>query len=84
LVVDNNGKHSIVNTGHNSGDRNGTVLGELSVFYNELGGYGMYLNGEDCIIDLDDNQVDSSNAAVRVVVMDLITGENVFEFGVIY
>jgi hypothetical protein len=82
LVVDNNGNHSIVNTGHNSGDRNGTVLGELSVFYNEFGGYGVYLDGEDCIIETDPTE--SSYADVRVAIMDLAKEKIAFRFSMIF
>ena len=54
IIVDDIGQaHTILNNSHVSNSINDTVLGTLSVFYNEEGGYGVYLNNEECIIILD-------------------------------
>jgi hypothetical protein len=82
LIINQNGNSSIVNGGHNSGDKNDTAIGELSVFYNETGGYGVYINSNECIIENDTSE--SSYADVRISVMDLITGKSVFAFEIKY
>lgn len=54
IIIDDIGQaHTILNDSHISNSINDTVLGTLSVFYNEEGGYGVYLNNEECIIILD-------------------------------
>lgn len=50
-VLNTGGGHlTILNDSHESGTRCDTVLGAFSIFYNDEGGYGVYLNGNECIL----------------------------------
>jgi hypothetical protein len=81
LVVNRKGNTTVVDNGHNPGDRSDTSLGEISVFYNEEGGYGVYLNGNDCIVAEPDS---AENTDIRIAVMDRETSELVWSLNVSY
>jgi hypothetical protein len=82
IVINQEGETSVVDNGHNSGDRNDTALGEISVFYNEMGGYGVYLDGNECI--LVNEQEASEIPDIRISVMNNITNEVVWSGGIVY
>lgn len=68
LIIQEGGKAvTVLDNSHNSGDRQDTVLGSLSVFYNEEGGYGVYLNNEECIVA---GMEDNADTDVRIAVMN--------------
>lgn len=68
VVIQNGGEAvNILNNSHSSGSRGNTVLGELSIFYAEDGAYGIYLDGEECIIV---NPEENENIDIRIVVLD--------------
>jgi hypothetical protein len=81
LVVNRKGNTTVVDNGHNPGDRSDTSLGEISVFYNEEGGYGVYLNGNDCMVAEPDS---AENTDIRIAVMDRETSELVWSLNVSY
>ncbi len=67
IVVKEGMGATVLDNNHESGDRGETVLGTLGVFYNEEGGYGVYLNGEECILaSIEENH----NVDARVVVYE--------------
>jgi hypothetical protein len=73
IVINQDGDASVVDNGHGSGDRNATVLGEISVFYNDNGGYGVYIDGSECILV---NEPDNSdNIDIRISVVNTDTEE---------
>lgn len=50
-VSNTGGGHStILNDSHVSGARFDTVVGAFSIFYNDEGGYGVYMDGNECIL----------------------------------
>lgn len=67
IVVRNDEKAvTVLDDSHNSGTRCDTVLGELSLFYNDEGVYGIYMNNEECILaSFEENE----QADVRVAVL---------------
>ncbi len=50
LFIHNGTESTVLNDFRFSGDVSDTVLGEASVFCNESGKYGIYLNEEECIV----------------------------------
>ncbi|MBO5146868.1 MAG: CotH kinase family protein [Lachnospiraceae bacterium] len=67
IVVQNTaGAVTILDNSHESGTRAETVLGTLSVFYNDEGGYGVYLNNEECMAAW---PADNQNVDIRVAVV---------------
>lgn len=51
IAVENtDGAVTILNDSHGSGTRRDTVLGAFSIFYNDAGGYGVYMDGNECIL----------------------------------
>jgi hypothetical protein len=67
LVISSEEDTSVVDNGHGSGDRNATILGEISVFYNDNGGYGVYLDGNECIIVNEPDNSDNIDIRISVV-----------------
>lgn len=57
---------TILENSHGSGDRRDTVFGELRVFYNDAGGYGVYLNGNECMLV---QSGDNDDVDIRVAVI---------------
>lgn len=57
---------TILNDSHASGARADTVLGNLSVFYNDEGGYGVYMDGNECMLV---QPQDNEGVDVRVAVL---------------
>ena len=49
-VQNTGGALTILNDSHDSGTRCDTVLGAFSIFYNDEGGYGVYMDGNECIL----------------------------------
>ena len=50
-VRNTGGGHStVLNDSHESGARCDTVLGAFSIFYNDEGGYGVYMDGNECML----------------------------------
>lgn len=50
-VQNTEGGHStVLNDSHESGARCDTVLGAFSIFYNDEGGYGVYMDGNECML----------------------------------
>jgi hypothetical protein len=82
IVIDEDEKVSVIDDGHASGDRNDTVLGEISVFYNDNDGYGVYLNGNECI--LVNEQDISDNTDIRIAVMNNDTNEIIWSANLSY
>lgn len=51
IAVENTGgDETILNDSHDSGTRYDTALGAFSIFYNDEGGYGVYMDGNECIL----------------------------------
>lgn len=44
------GTVTVLDDSHDSGARCDTVLGAFSIFYNDEGGYGVYMDGNECIL----------------------------------
>lgn len=63
------GAVTILNDSHDSGTRCDTVLGALSIFYNDEGGYGVYMNNEQCIL-VQPQENDSVDIRAAVVSSD--------------
>lgn len=49
-VQNTKGAVTILNDSHASGTRCDTTLGAFSIFYNDEGGYGVYMDGNECIL----------------------------------
>lgn len=60
------GTATILNDSHSSGTRCDTVLGALSVFYNDENGYGVYMDGEQCMLVWPN---DNDNVDIRAAVL---------------
>ena len=60
--------YTILNDSHTPNSINDTVIGTLSIFYNEENGYGVYLNNNECII-VDDSEI-NKNIDVRVATIN--------------
>lgn len=68
IVFDKTGQpFTILNDSHSSGCANDTVLGTLSVFYNESNGYGVYLNSQECITVSEPNVNKSADIRIAVI-----------------
>ncbi len=51
VAVDtDSGAVTVLDDSHDSGVRSDTVVGAFSIFYNDEGGYGVYLDGNECIL----------------------------------
>lgn len=74
-------KATVLENSHNSGDRFETVIGQLSIFYNEEGGYGVYLNDKDCIVAWPE---DNESVDARIAVVEPDTFEIIWSFDVSY
>ncbi len=69
IIVDNiEQTHTILNNNHISNAINNTVLGTLSIFYNEKNGYGVYLNNNECIIISDSEN--NKNVDIRIAAIN--------------
>lgn len=60
------GEMTVLNNAHVSGTRAESVLGELSIFYNDAGGYGVYRDAEECILV---NSGDNEHVDIRMAVI---------------
>jgi len=49
-VQNTGGAVTILNDSHASGTRGDTALGAFSIFYNDEGGYGVYMDGNECML----------------------------------
>lgn len=82
LVVKEAGEMvTVLENSHNSGDRNDTVIGQLSIFYNEEGGYGVYLNDKDCMVVRPE---ENENVDARIAVVEPDTFEIIWTLDVTY
>ena len=59
---------------HISGSSCDTPLGSLSVYENESGEYGVYLDGMECFVSSPEN---NQNVDIRVVLLDPVSYERV-------
>ncbi len=67
VAVDNaNGEATLLDNSHESGTRASTAIGELSVFYNDEGGYGVYIDSNECLYAA---QGDNDGVDVRIAVI---------------
>ncbi|MDE6052243.1 MAG: CotH kinase family protein, partial [Lachnospiraceae bacterium] len=60
---------TILDNSHESGTRCDTALGEFSIFYNDAGGYGVYINTNECMIV---SSGENDNVDIRVAVMESV------------
>lgn len=66
IAVQNTGEAvTILNDTHESGARCDTVLGAFSIFYNDEGGYGVYMDGNECMLVMPH---ENDNVDIRVSV----------------
>lgn len=65
-VKNDEGTATVLNDSHASGTRCDTVLGAFSIFYNEEGGYGVYMDGNECILV---QPQENAHADIRVSVI---------------
>lgn len=50
ILINNGQEATALSNFHTTENTYETVLGELNIFYNSTGEYGIYLNGEECIV----------------------------------
>lgn len=57
---------TVLNDSHASGTRRDTALGAFSIFYNDEGGYGVYINNEQCMLV---EPQDNDHVDIRIAVV---------------